>query len=259
MNALTGTSSGLAGAAAAGSGALESDKYKIEHVFVFQVDSKLERPFRRIADTFLKISYHWAESFRIIGCGLAAYLVLLGTSKLIETIKQPRGTSNNDYSDNLSKPTKKSSKSKDSSSSNSSSSSSSSKSKKKSGGGSSSSSSSGNEKATTDASETTTSATAATEATTTNEAAIITPTSAASAGGDGISTMNEGQRQDEGDERKNLFGFIILWVLLIILGTFFQQEPEVHRQPLEALSGSMSRIIILGYCMQIRVTAGPRT
>ena len=102
MNALTG-SSGLSGAG------LDSEKVKIEHVFVFQIDSKLERPFRRIVETALKLSYHWAESFRIVGIGLAAYLVLLGTSKLIETIKQPRQIDNDNNNDNLKK--KKSSRS----------------------------------------------------------------------------------------------------------------------------------------------------
>ena len=105
MNPLLATSSSLAGIVGDSSATvLDSDKVKIEHVFVFQIDSRLERPFRRCVDTMLKISYHWAESFRIIGIGIAAYFVLLGTSKLIETIKKPRYPGNDD---GITKPTKK--------------------------------------------------------------------------------------------------------------------------------------------------------
>ena len=107
MNALQATSSSLAGIVGDSSATvLDSDKVKIEHVFVFQIDSRLERPFRRCVDTMLKISYHWAESFRIIGIGIAAYFILLGTSKLIETIKKPSYPGNDD---GITKPTKKTS------------------------------------------------------------------------------------------------------------------------------------------------------
>jgi hypothetical protein len=68
------------------SGILDAaDTIKVEHVFTLQMDEKWEKPLKRFVDGWLKISFHWMESFQIVAYGIAAYLVLVGVSKLVES------------------------------------------------------------------------------------------------------------------------------------------------------------------------------
>lgn len=64
-----------------------SDTVKLEHAFTFNLGEKWERPLRKAAESFAKVGYHWAESFRIIATGLSAYFVLAGLAKLVAATK----------------------------------------------------------------------------------------------------------------------------------------------------------------------------
>jgi hypothetical protein len=66
---------------------LESDTVKVEHHFTFNVSEKWEKPLKKVVDSLLDISYQWADSFRIIGVGIAGYLLLIGSARLIDSIK----------------------------------------------------------------------------------------------------------------------------------------------------------------------------
>jgi hypothetical protein len=66
---------------------LESETVKVEHLFTFNVSEKWEKPLKKVVDSCLDLSYQWAESFRIIGVGIAGYLFLIGTARLIDSIK----------------------------------------------------------------------------------------------------------------------------------------------------------------------------
>ena len=66
---------------------LESDTVKVEHFFTFNVSEKWEKPMKKVVDSCLDLSYQWADSFRIIGVGIAGYLLLIGTARLIDSIK----------------------------------------------------------------------------------------------------------------------------------------------------------------------------
>jgi hypothetical protein len=66
---------------------LESDTVKVEHHFTFNVSEKWEKPLKKVVDSLLDISYQWADSFRIVGVGIAGYLLLIGSARLIDSIK----------------------------------------------------------------------------------------------------------------------------------------------------------------------------
>jgi hypothetical protein len=68
------------------SGILDAaDTIKVEHVLTLKMDEKWEKPLKRFVDGWLKISFHWMESFQIVAYGISAYLVLVGLSKLVES------------------------------------------------------------------------------------------------------------------------------------------------------------------------------
>jgi hypothetical protein len=66
---------------------LDSDTVKVEHMFTFNVSEKWEKPLKKVVDSWLDLSYQWADSFRIIGVGIAGYLFLIGTARLVDSIK----------------------------------------------------------------------------------------------------------------------------------------------------------------------------
>jgi hypothetical protein len=68
---------------------------KVEHLFTFQVNEKWEKPMKKVVDSLLDLSYQWADSFRIIGVGIAGYLFLIGTARLVDSIKANRQKSRN--------------------------------------------------------------------------------------------------------------------------------------------------------------------
>jgi hypothetical protein len=77
---------------------LESDTVKVEHVFTFKMDDKLsqkwDQTIRKVAESFLSVSWKWAESGEIIAYGLAAFLVMLGASKLIDSVNSAKRSNN---------------------------------------------------------------------------------------------------------------------------------------------------------------------
>jgi hypothetical protein len=66
---------------------LESDTVKVEHLFTFNVSEQWQKPLKKVVDSWLDLSYQWADSFRIVGVGIAGYLFLIGTARLIDSIK----------------------------------------------------------------------------------------------------------------------------------------------------------------------------
>ncbi len=71
-----------------------SDTIKVEHQFTFNIGDKWEKPLRKAADAVTSVSYHWAESFRIIAMGLSAYFVLSGLARLVAATKSTDDSSN---------------------------------------------------------------------------------------------------------------------------------------------------------------------
>jgi len=76
-------------------GLAESDTIKVEHIFTLGLNEKWDKPVRRAVNVFLDVGAHVAESFRFLALGLSAYLVLIGTAKLIEVGKKKGGASDN--------------------------------------------------------------------------------------------------------------------------------------------------------------------
>eukprot|EP00934_Nitzschia_sp_Nitz4_P002301 Nitzschia sp. Nitz4//scaffold32_size149145//144068//144430//NITZ4_002905-RA/size149145-processed-gene-0.79-mRNA-1//1//CDS//3329548147//2301//frame0 len=64
-----------------------SETIKVEHVFTFNFGDKLERPLRKVAESFIELGYVWAESFRIMAFGMSACFVLIGLARLVEATK----------------------------------------------------------------------------------------------------------------------------------------------------------------------------
>jgi Sec-independent protein translocase protein TatA len=73
--------------AMAGLAAEDNDIIKVEHVFTLNFSDKWERPMRKIVQSWLDVTYHYAESFRFLAIGISAYFVLLGASKFIEAAR----------------------------------------------------------------------------------------------------------------------------------------------------------------------------
>eukprot|EP00980_Cylindrotheca_fusiformis_P008622 scaffold1830_cov117-Cylindrotheca_fusiformis.AAC.21 len=79
---------------------MESDTMKVEHIFTFKLGDKLDKPVRRAAESGLNVASHFAESFRFIAIGIAAYFVLSGASLFIASIRGNSGTSSGSSSHN---------------------------------------------------------------------------------------------------------------------------------------------------------------
>uniref|UniRef100_A0A7R9WTA2 Uncharacterized protein n=1 Tax=Craspedostauros australis TaxID=1486917 RepID=A0A7R9WTA2_9STRA len=65
----------------------EAEVIKVEHIYKFQIDEKWDQPIRKAVDSILHISWQWAQSSTIVAYGIAGFLVLFGTSKLITSIR----------------------------------------------------------------------------------------------------------------------------------------------------------------------------
>jgi hypothetical protein len=65
----------------------DNDIIKVEHVFTLNFSDKWERPMRKVVQSWLDLSLHYAESFRFLAMGISAYFVLLGASKFIAAAK----------------------------------------------------------------------------------------------------------------------------------------------------------------------------
>ena len=72
---------------------MDNDTVKVEHVFTFCLGDKWDRPLRKAVDNWLDITYHYAESFRFIAIGFAAYLCLAGAAKVIDAGRKDRTSS----------------------------------------------------------------------------------------------------------------------------------------------------------------------
>lgn len=81
---------------------------KVEHIFTLKLGDKLDKPMRRAVEVWLDAASHYAESFRFIAMGISAYFVLLGASKLIDSIRgstaSPGDSSSNSNSSSSARP-----------------------------------------------------------------------------------------------------------------------------------------------------------
>ena len=73
-----------------------TETLKVEHVFVFSWSDKAEDVICKLAVGLLDLSRSITQSCRILGYGATAYLVLLGTSKLITSFQTKRRGSDED-------------------------------------------------------------------------------------------------------------------------------------------------------------------
>lgn len=65
-----------------------TDKVVVEHVLILSTSAAWEETIRRAITLWGKTTRETVGVFRVIGYGLAAYLVLAGTSKLIDSLKK---------------------------------------------------------------------------------------------------------------------------------------------------------------------------
>ena len=65
----------------------ENDTVKVEHLFTLKFSDKWDKSIRKLVDTFVNQSYHYAESFRIVAMGMCAYFVMSGLAKLASSMK----------------------------------------------------------------------------------------------------------------------------------------------------------------------------
>jgi hypothetical protein len=91
---------------------MENDTHKVDHIFTFKFGDKLDKPIRRAIDSGLDIASHYAESFRFIAMGIAAYFVLSGASKLVDSIRGNSGSRGGSPSNSKGSSSSRSSKSK---------------------------------------------------------------------------------------------------------------------------------------------------
>jgi hypothetical protein len=70
----------------------ENEMVKVDHLFTFKLGDKLDKPIRRAVESGLDIASHYAVSFRFIAMGIAAYFVLSGASKLVDSIRGNSGS-----------------------------------------------------------------------------------------------------------------------------------------------------------------------
>ena len=64
----------------------QSDILKVEHGFTFGFSDKWDKSVRRIVDSCISFSFHFAESFRLMAMGVGAYFVLSGLARLMDSI-----------------------------------------------------------------------------------------------------------------------------------------------------------------------------
>ena len=93
------------------------DTIKIEHVFTLKFSDKWDRPLRKwiekVVDGWLKLSPHYAESFRFIATGIGSYFFLLGVSRVVAASKMPRGSGSRSNEDDTTTAKKNKTKPKD--------------------------------------------------------------------------------------------------------------------------------------------------
>jgi hypothetical protein len=91
MRELGMTSSPTTGGGGSG-GTSSHESIKVEHglSISFVDDAKWEKYFRYVAYQLLDVSKHVVMSFRIVAIATSITLILWGTSKVIESIRQPK-------------------------------------------------------------------------------------------------------------------------------------------------------------------------
>jgi len=67
---------------------ISSEKIEIEHVFIFSLNEKWEKTVQKAADILLDLAGETIYSLRIVSYAASACLVLWGTSKLIQSIRE---------------------------------------------------------------------------------------------------------------------------------------------------------------------------
>ena len=71
----------------------ENDTVKVEHIFTLQFSDKWDKSVRRIVDSCISFSFHFAESFRLMAMGVGAYFVLSGLARLMDSISDNKAVS----------------------------------------------------------------------------------------------------------------------------------------------------------------------
>jgi hypothetical protein len=72
------------------SGMSTSDKITLEHVLILSTSAAWEEVIRRAITLWGKSTRDTLGIFRVVGYGLAAYLVLSGASKVIDSLKKDK-------------------------------------------------------------------------------------------------------------------------------------------------------------------------
>ena len=73
-----------------------SEKVTVEHIFVLSVASVWEEPLRRVFRAWGESGKGVMKSLEILGYAASAYLVMLGASHLIDSIRSKRKNNDND-------------------------------------------------------------------------------------------------------------------------------------------------------------------
>lgn len=68
--------------------ASSGEKIRVEHILVLSLSSAWEEPVRRWLQVWGESSRSMLKTFQVMGCGLAAYLVLSGVSRVIDSLRQ---------------------------------------------------------------------------------------------------------------------------------------------------------------------------
>jgi hypothetical protein len=65
-----------------------SEKIQVEHILVLTLSPALDETMRKWVKLCSESSRSTLKAIHVIGCGLAAYLVLAGVSKIIDSLRK---------------------------------------------------------------------------------------------------------------------------------------------------------------------------
>lgn len=68
----------------------ETGKIVVEHVFVLKLDQTLQPIVSKLVDTYLLLSLQMLRAMKILSYASAGFLVLYGSSRLLESFSQRR-------------------------------------------------------------------------------------------------------------------------------------------------------------------------
>lgn len=72
------------------------DKVTVEHVLILSLSKSIEEPLRRAFLAWGESSKGTLKSLQILGYAASAYLVMLGASHLIDSVRRPKRKSTRD-------------------------------------------------------------------------------------------------------------------------------------------------------------------